>query len=125
MSDAYERGYNSGYYFGDLADPAPYKQAQNIRQYHVGFEQGEIDKSLGLQPDYRRNYRPARPTFDLRSFDYRLAEAFAIGYDHGKNQGVESNPFPESFLPEMRFVYSKGYETGVRAYREINQGATA
>lgn len=122
MSDAYERGYNSGYYFGDLADPAPYKKPQDIRQYHLGFEQGEIDGSLGLQPDYRRNYRPAKPVFDLRAFDYRLAEAFAVGYDHGKNRGVENNPFSAEFLPEMRFVYERGYETGVRAYCEIVDG---
>lgn len=125
MSDAYERGYNMGYYFGDLADPAPYKKPHDIRQYHIGLEQGEIDKQIGLQPDYRRNYRPAKKSFDLSAFDYRLAEAFAVGYDHGKNRGEENNPFSEEFLPELRYVYDRGYETGVRAYCEINLGEEA
>ena len=43
----YRHGYQAGYHFGDIA-PDPTYRGQELRQYWQGFEQGEIDRAMGV-----------------------------------------------------------------------------
>ena len=45
--NAYRNGYLAGYHFGDIA-PDPTYRGEELRQYWRGFEQGEIDRAMGL-----------------------------------------------------------------------------
>ena len=40
--------------------------------------------------------------------------AYALGYYHGRNDGVEDNPFDPNDL--QRFYYKRGYDRGIVDY---------
>ncbi len=48
--NAYTQGYLAGYNFGDIA-PDPTYRGEELRQYWRGFEQGEIDRAMGVFND--------------------------------------------------------------------------
>ena len=47
-----------------------------------------------------------------------LAEAFAIGYVHGKDIGVDRNPFCEETVPNLRWSYEMGFVAAQKTYHE-------
>jgi len=51
---AYKQGYLSGYHFGDIAPDSTYK-GEELRQYWRGFEQGEIDRAMGVYNEREKN----------------------------------------------------------------------
>lgn len=63
----YIHGYRAGYHFGDIA-PDPTYRREELRQYWRGFEQGEIDRAMGVFNEGERNegqHRAASgPSFD-------------------------------------------------------------
>lgn len=58
---AYKQGYLAGYHFGDIA-PDPTYRGEELRQYWRGFEQGEIDRSMGVFTDGAKNERQPSAT---------------------------------------------------------------
>lgn len=52
--NAYKQGYLAGYHFGDIA-PDPTYRGDELRQYWRGFEQGEIDRAMGVFNEGERN----------------------------------------------------------------------
>lgn len=53
---AYKQGYLAGYHFGDIA-PDPTYRVEELRQYWRGFEQGEIDRAMGVFNDGAKDER--------------------------------------------------------------------
>ena len=45
--NAYREGYQYGYHLGDIA-PDPTYRGEELRQFWRGFEQGEIDRAMGV-----------------------------------------------------------------------------
>lgn len=64
--DAYKNGYLAGYHFGDIA-PDPTYRGEELRQYWRGFEQGEIDASMGVYNDGAKDERQPRRDADSSS----------------------------------------------------------
>ena len=57
---AYKQGYLAGYHFGDIAPDSTYR-GEELRQYWRGFEQGEIDRAMGVFNEKESNERqPSR-----------------------------------------------------------------
>ena len=54
--NAYKQGYLAGYHFGDIA-PDPTYRGDELRQYWRGFEQGEIDRAMGVFNDGAKDER--------------------------------------------------------------------
>lgn len=54
--NAYKQGYLAGYHFGDIA-PDPTYRGEELRQYWRGFEQGEIDRAMGVFNDGAKDER--------------------------------------------------------------------
>ena len=54
--NSYRQGYLAGYHFGDIA-PDPTYRGEELRQYWRGFEQGEIDRAMGVFNEGERNER--------------------------------------------------------------------
>ena len=59
--NAYKQGYLAGYHFGDIA-PDPTYRGDELRQYWRGFEQGEIDRAMGVFNDGAKDERPSART---------------------------------------------------------------
>ena len=54
--NSYRQGYLAGYHFGDIA-PDPTYRGEELRQFWRGFEQGEIDRAMGVFNEKERNER--------------------------------------------------------------------
>lgn len=63
---AYKQGYLSGYHFGDIA-PNPIHRGEELRQYWRGFEQGEIDRAMGVYNEREKNEKQPSKTADSAS----------------------------------------------------------
>ena len=44
----YRVGYESGYYFGDLAEPPHFKDPGLLQEYKKGIEDGKHDAAVGV-----------------------------------------------------------------------------
>ena len=64
---AYKQGYLAGYHFGDIA-PDPTYRGEELRQYWRGFEQGEIDRAMGVFNDGAKDER--QPSGTANSSDH-------------------------------------------------------
>ncbi len=53
----------------------------------------------------------------LNNFDYNLAQAYALGYYHGRAVGTENDPYVSD---DLRFLYSEGYQRGVTDYCDLD-----
>ena len=49
-------------------------------------------------------------------------KAYALGYYHGRSEGVEKDPF---VADELRHLYRRGYEAGVADYTTTDEGEEA
>lgn len=64
--NAYRQGYLAGYHFGDIA-PDPTYRGEELRQYWRGFEQGEIDRAMGVHNEGLKDERQPSGTADSAS----------------------------------------------------------
>ena len=51
------------------------------------------------------------------SIEIEETEAYEIGFKHGLEEGVDMNPFKKDL---ERYLYQRGYDSGVREYCEEN-----